>query len=552
MWLNYTLSLFMLVVLICVLSITLTANKQKNNTKCRNDKFTVLWTGESSSNEERIFKSGTVIDNTPYFVIEEPDNDITFLTSYVRSGATLTIKESIDTPEIGTNHFVINQSTNQIYWFYLTGTTLIAKRTNKDLEILLPINSDIVGSILSFTLVRINSTTSYLNVINTSNQLRRYPILSNVIQPYIFEYQLPVGTDKLFFSAIYDKTIIHGVKNKLIFVEATNLLQVINTKYISYSRSILRYRLRFFCLGNDSEGNTDLIQIFGNQVERITPTLLNGVSENNLFLLEKCEKLYLTPNILPESQNTQIFQWAGIKFVPIDNFSSSNISPAGVLYLKSDNNLYAVASYLFSSGVLLQSHKKHKDWKLKDFEDLNKDVIISFDNFDENEENVVEWLKNKNIPKTINVLKISRSNSFFILYQILKYYDIETIIISYENMYPIDSDQIQVDGHASLKSLLRLVQNYDYSIVYTENKTAVVMNNLFLENFEFEFPDKNNLQKLFHPSRFIRESADNFYLSTNVLENRNIEIKNTAVSSFLTLIKIDYDSPTFIPPEIPE
>lgn len=120
---------------------------------------------------------------------------------------------------------------------------------------------------------------------------------------------------------------------------------------------------------------------------------------------------------------------------------------------------------------------------------LNKEYITR--------ENIIDLLQKYNVPKHFNLLSIDiDKNDFYVLHQILINYDIDIIILEYNATFLPHEDAIILyesnsmwDGTnyfgASLLSYTKLLNKYNYSLIYTEKKgvNAFFVKNKYKNNF---------------------------------------------------------------------
>ena len=120
-------------------------------------------------------------------------------------------------------------------------------------------------------------------------------------------------------------------------------------------------------------------------------------------------------------------------------------------------------------------------------------------------ENILSLFKKYDVPKNFNLLSIDIDfNDFYVLYQILQNYSMDIIILEYNAFFYPNQDAIikydsfgRWDGSnyfgASLLSYTKLLNKFDYSLIYTERKGV---NAFFVKNINssyFKFPNQLNI-----------------------------------------------------------
>lgn len=127
-------------------------------------------------------------------------------------------------------------------------------------------------------------------------------------------------------------------------------------------------------------------------------------------------------------------------------------------------------------------------------------------------ENIVSLFKKYDVPKQINLLSIDIDfNDFYVLYQILENYSMDIIILEYNAFFYPNQDSIikydpdgGCDGSnyfgASLLSYTKLLNKFDYSLIYTEKKgvNAFFVKNIYNSLFKYS----NNLNILYNSAKY--------------------------------------------------
>jgi hypothetical protein len=154
------------------------------------------------------------------------------------------------------------------------------------------------------------------------------------------------------------------------------------------------------------------------------------------------------------------------------------------------------------SGVLIDS----------DYENLNINLHSHF----LNKENIITILEKYKLSK-INLLSIDiDSTDFYLLDEILKNYKSDIIICEYnaglylDDKIVIYNDNFKWDGTnyfgASLLSYTKLLNKYDYSLIYTESMgaNAFFINNEIIKKLNLNFLNVNNVDLLYKNGKYGR------------------------------------------------
>ena len=127
-------------------------------------------------------------------------------------------------------------------------------------------------------------------------------------------------------------------------------------------------------------------------------------------------------------------------------------------------------------------------------------------------ENIVDLFIKYNVPKSFNMLSIDIDfNDFYVLHQIIQNYNIDFIVAEYNASFYPDEDSIIKynntgfwDGSnyfgASLLSFQKLLNKFDYSLVYTETRgvNAFFVNNKYRHLFQY----CNNINVLYNSAKY--------------------------------------------------
>jgi len=131
-------------------------------------------------------------------------------------------------------------------------------------------------------------------------------------------------------------------------------------------------------------------------------------------------------------------------------------------------------------------------------------------------DNIISLFQKYNVPKKINLLSVDIDfNDFYCLYEILSNYDCDIIICEYNATHLPHEDKIVIynDNHfwdstnyfgASLLSLYKLANYFNYSLVYCDNKgvNAFFVNTNIIKNKQLNFKDCNNINNLYKKASY--------------------------------------------------
>jgi hypothetical protein len=131
-------------------------------------------------------------------------------------------------------------------------------------------------------------------------------------------------------------------------------------------------------------------------------------------------------------------------------------------------------------------------------------------------ENVIELFQKYNVPANINVLSVDIDfNNFYCLKEILKHYVCDIIICEYNATHLPNEDKIIIydrnggwDGYhnyfgASLLSLKKLMEMYNYSLIYCDNQGVncfFLRNDIINEKF-LHFKNFRDIEKIYKRGR---------------------------------------------------
>jgi hypothetical protein len=154
------------------------------------------------------------------------------------------------------------------------------------------------------------------------------------------------------------------------------------------------------------------------------------------------------------------------------------------------------------TGLLMDGFHENKDINLQ------KEFIMK--------ENIVNLFQKYNVPKKFNLLSIDIDyNDFYVLYEILKNYTMDIVILEYNASFlPNEDAVIQYDPKgmwdgsnyygASLLAYQNLMTKYGYSLVATDYKgvNAFYINNDILEEHLYKFINVNDIEKLYNSPKY--------------------------------------------------
>jgi hypothetical protein len=145
-------------------------------------------------------------------------------------------------------------------------------------------------------------------------------------------------------------------------------------------------------------------------------------------------------------------------------------------------------------------------------------------------ENIINLFQIYNVPKKINLLSVDIDfNDFYCLYEILTKYNCDIIICEYNATHLPHEDKIVIynDNYvwdntnyfgASLLSLYKLANYFNYSLVYCDNRgvNAFFVNKDIIKNKHLNFKDCNNINNLYKkPSYGFGPNGGHSYDSLN-------------------------------------
>jgi len=127
-------------------------------------------------------------------------------------------------------------------------------------------------------------------------------------------------------------------------------------------------------------------------------------------------------------------------------------------------------------------------------------------------ENILTLFNKHNVPKNFNLLSIDIDfNDFYVLHKILQNYSMDMIILEYNAYFhPNEDSIIKYDPNggwdgtnyfgASLLSFTKLLNKFDYSLIYTEKKgvNAFFVKNIYNSLFKYS----NNLSILYNSAKY--------------------------------------------------
>jgi len=172
-------------------------------------------------------------------------------------------------------------------------------------------------------------------------------------------------------------------------------------------------------------------------------------------------------------------------------------------------------------------------------------------------ENIVSLFEKYDVPKKFNLLNIDIDfNDFYVLYQILKNYSMDIIILEYNAFFHPNQDSIIKydpnggwDGTnyfgASLLSFTKLLNKFDYSLIYTDKKgiNAFFVKNIYNSLFKYS----NNLSILYNSAKYGPGPRGSHYEDKKL---RKYVSFNDIVSSFDIVIPVGPNDTSVIEQQI--
>lgn len=160
-------------------------------------------------------------------------------------------------------------------------------------------------------------------------------------------------------------------------------------------------------------------------------------------------------------------------------------------------------------------------------------------------ENIIELFKKYNVPKNFNLLSIDiDNNDFYVLHKILENYTIDVIILEYNAYFLPNEDAIikynptgMWDGTnyfgASLLSFKKLLNKFNYTLVYTENRGV---NAFFVANkYANKFKNNNNIEILYNSAKYSNGPRGGHHMDK---KNRKYVKFNDIVDAFDIVITV--------------
>jgi len=156
-------------------------------------------------------------------------------------------------------------------------------------------------------------------------------------------------------------------------------------------------------------------------------------------------------------------------------------------------------------------------WKGLQMDGGNENSSINLKREFVTKENIVSLLSKYNVPNKINLLCVDIDfNDFYCLKEILKAYKCDIIICEYNATHLPNEDKVVPynsrggwDGStnffgASLLTLYKLANKYDYSLVYCENKgvNCFFVSNTLINEKHLNFNNLNNIDELYRQPRY--------------------------------------------------
>lgn len=161
-------------------------------------------------------------------------------------------------------------------------------------------------------------------------------------------------------------------------------------------------------------------------------------------------------------------------------------------------NTRILREYKSWTGLLMDGSYENKDINLK------KEFITK--------ENIIELFEKYNVPKSFGLLSIDIDyNDFHVLHEILKKYSMDIIILEYNAFFLPDEDAVikydkygMWDGSnyfgASLLSFQKLLNKFNYSLIYTEK---MGVNAFFVKNIHKDkFNISDDIHKLYNTPKY--------------------------------------------------
>lgn len=161
-------------------------------------------------------------------------------------------------------------------------------------------------------------------------------------------------------------------------------------------------------------------------------------------------------------------------------------------------NTRILREYKSWTGLLMDGTYENEDINLK------KEFITK--------ENIIELFEKYNVPKHFELLSIDIDyNDFHVLHEILKKYSMDIIILEYNAFFlPNEDAVIKYDKYgmwdgsnyfgASLLSFQKLLNKFNYSLVYTEQRGV---NAFFVKNIHKDkFNIYDDINKLYNPPKY--------------------------------------------------
>lgn len=156
------------------------------------------------------------------------------------------------------------------------------------------------------------------------------------------------------------------------------------------------------------------------------------------------------------------------------------------------------------------------NWKGLQMDGSNQDYSINLKREFITRENIVDLFKKYEVPKNINVLSVDIDfNDFYCLHEIFKNYTCDIVICEYNATHLPHDDKIVIynkngawDGTnyfgASLLSLTKLAQKYNYSLLYcnANGVNAFFVHNDIIKLKNLNFLYSNDITKIYKPPKY--------------------------------------------------
>lgn len=187
-----------------------------------------------------------------------------------------------------------------------------------------------------------------------------------------------------------------------------------------------------------------------------------------------------------------------------------------LIYANNDNKYYVEFGVEDGSECNTKILRELYKWNGLQMDSQHEDIHINLRKEFITKENIIHLFRKYDVPRRINLLSVDIDyNDFYVLNEILKQYVCDIIICEYNGSHPPNEDKIVIYNAkrswdhtyyygASLLSLNKLGQKYDYSLIYCENMgvNCYFLHNNIIKNRNLDFLNLGSIDKIYKPNRY--------------------------------------------------